>query len=316
MSWEADANNILRSYIPENKEDYTQPLLLALIEHAPTSSGRRNICTDILQCRDDKENDLDTRLRALGKWYETKLFLPLKAGGGKTPKPSEHPSRQPSMDDETILNELLISGMVSHRESTSVKKASLIRDNYRSVMSGIFDVISIRDGRVPDTRYKGPTQAAHILPFSLGNPDAATVLTALEHFSGTSLLVDLCGQNINRLSNILTLTLDEHFYFGELTAWLEATTDDEHTYRIHATSQYHSLPEDSIVQFTTPDAERLPLPDPRYLAIHAACAKVLHASGIGEHIDQVLRDYEELPVLATDGTSNALFEALQRISIQ
>ncbi|CAE6411930.1 unnamed protein product [Rhizoctonia solani] len=239
----------------------------------------------------------------------------VKAGGGKTPKPSEYPSRQASMDDDTILNELLISGRVAYRESTSVKRASLIRDSYRSVISGLVDVISIRDGLVPDTRYKSPTQAAHILPFSLGNHDAM-VWTVLEHFSGMSLLVDLCGQNINRLSNILTLTQDEHFYFGELTAWLEATTDGEHTYRICATSQYHNLPEDSIVQFTTPDAERLPLPDPRFLAIHAACAKVLHASGMGKHIDRVLRDYEETPVLATDGTSNTLFEALQRISVQ
>jgi len=45
------------------------------------------------------------------------------------------------------------------------------------------------------------------------------------------------------------------------------------------------------------------LPDPRYLRIHAACAKVAHLSGAGEYVDAVFRDMESIRVLATNGSS-------------
>lgn len=48
---------------------------------------------------------------------------------------------------------------------------------------------------------------------------------------------------------------------------------------------------------------RLAVPDPRYLALHAACAKVAHLSGAGLYMDQVHRDMEELSVLSQDGSS-------------
>jgi hypothetical protein len=47
----------------------------------------------------------------------------------------------------------------------------------------------------------------------------------------------------------------------------------------------------------------LSLPDPRYLKLHAACGRVAHLSGAGEHVDRVLRDAELVAVLANDGSS-------------
>ena len=52
-----------------------------------------------------------------------------------------------------------------------------------------------------------------------------------------------------------------------------------------------------------PTNHNLPPPDPRYLKLHAACAKVAHLSGAGEYIDNVLRDTETTRVLAKDGSS-------------
>lgn len=52
----------------------------------------------------------------------------------------------------------------------------------------------------------------------------------------------------------------------------------------------------------------VPLPDPRYLALHAACAKIAHKSGAAETIDLLLRDYEELLVLSPDGSSSKVLE--------
>jgi hypothetical protein len=71
------------------------------------------------------------------------------------------------------------------------------------------------------------------------------------------------------------------------------------------------------VTFTTPDPQNLPLPSPEYLKIHAACARVAHLSGAGEHIDQVLRELEDTKVLSKDGASvDALDHALLPLSQQ
>jgi len=62
------------------------------------------------------------------------------------------------------------------------------------------------------------------------------------------------------------------------------------------------------VTFTTPDEVKLPVPSPEYLAIHAACAKVAHLSGAGEHIDKILREMEDTKVLSKDGASAEILE--------
>ena len=72
------------------------------------------------------------------------------------------------------------------------------------------------------------------------------------------------------------------------------------------------LPE--TVTFTTQD--NAPLPDPHFLALHAACAKVAHLSGAGEYIYGVDRDIDTTPVLSKDGSSSrVLIEAMTRIAI-
>lgn len=60
------------------------------------------------------------------------------------------------------------------------------------------------------------------------------------------------------------------------------------------------------VDFTTSDPVKRPLPDPRYLKLHAACARVAHLSGAAEYIDQILREEEVTQVLAVDGGSSEL----------
>lgn len=60
------------------------------------------------------------------------------------------------------------------------------------------------------------------------------------------------------------------------------------------------------------DDDTLHLPDRRYLCLHAACSKIAHASGAATLIDQFLRDYEELPTLAGDGSSYMVLEQALR----
>ena len=56
----------------------------------------------------------------------------------------------------------------------------------------------------------------------------------------------------------------------------------------------------------------LPLPNPVYLSIDAACCRVAHLSGAGEYIEKILEDLEDIQVLAKDGSSARLLSfALQ-----
>ncbi|KDN37843.1 hypothetical protein RSAG8_09897, partial [Rhizoctonia solani AG-8 WAC10335] len=266
MDWEAEATLIVNAYTPEGPQDLTKPLLLALLKYAPTEGGRKNICIEILKCRDDNCSNTP-QLKAVcgnsrgGTSPDSCIQYLVRAQGGKTPEPSEHPSREESMDKETLLNELLINGEIAYRELEKVKRVSLFRDNNRSVICGAMDFISVELGLVPDLKNSSPTLAAHILPFSLGTyHQGATAWAVLQNFSGMELQADLCGHNINRLSNILTLTLDQHYFFGRLTAWLEPAEEGEHAYRVCATHQFRNFPKGKVVQFTTHDIQKLGVP--------------------------------------------------------
>lgn len=71
---------------------------------------------------------------------------------------------------------------------------------------------------------------------------------------------------------------------------------------------------DKLVRFQTRN-KLIPLPSPRYLALHAACAQVIHTCGLGEYIDGIMVEIKDLPVLPEDGSSNALLNALHRVPV-
>ena len=54
------------------------------------------------------------------------------------------------------------------------------------------------------------------------------------------------------------------------------------------------------VTFTSPNPEMYPLPDPRYLAFHASVAKVVHMASMAEHLDDILRKYDNTRVLSVE----------------
>lgn len=63
----------------------------------------------------------------------------------------------------------------------------------------------------------------------------------------------------------------------------------------------YDIGSDRPIEFVTSTA--IPLPSPRYLALHAACAKVCQISGAGEIIDEYVRKWEDMAVLSEDGSS-------------
>lgn len=59
------------------------------------------------------------------------------------------------------------------------------------------------------------------------------------------------------------------------------------------------------------------LPNPYYLRIHAACARIAHISGADEYMNAFVRDLEGTHVLANDGSSLPLLEtALQAATVR
>jgi len=157
------------------------------------------------------------------------------------------------------------------------------------------------------------TQAAHIFPASTNkhiatgeerHPKtdyAATAWAVVDRFGGVKVTEELNGANIHRLGNVMTMQVDVHMKFDSLGIWFEET-GTPNKYNICARRQANLAGLPPTVTFTTTDP-RLPLPDPRYLRVHAACARVAHLSGAGECIDRVIRDMQYTDVLAPDGSS-------------
>jgi hypothetical protein len=130
----------------------------------------------------------------------------------------------------------------------------------------------------------------------------------------------LNGAMVHSLPNIMTMEKDIHDRFDRLQVWFEATVslsfvvhrslntsavqNIENQYRPKSCIATVVLPE--VVTFTSSDPERLPLPSPKLLALHATCSKVARMSGAAEYLDKFDRDMDDLDVLAPDGTSSAV----------
>ncbi|KAF9506060.1 hypothetical protein BS47DRAFT_1277893, partial [Hydnum rufescens UP504] len=48
------------------------------------------------------------------------------------------------------------------------------------------------------------------------------------------------------------------------------------------------------------------LPNPRFLRLHAAVARVIHMSGATEYVENYLRDLQDTHVFASDGTTSTM----------
>ncbi|CAE6468112.1 unnamed protein product [Rhizoctonia solani] len=217
------------------------------------------------------------------------------------------------MEREIILNEAHLSA--AKRDPKKLKNLTLLRDGYQSIITGVVDRGTAKARGVPRDVEVAVTEAAHILPFSLATklPERADVCTVLSSFSGWDVATIIGGDEINRLGNVFTLTTHEHAHFGQLDWWLEKVQETNDTYAICSAWRVAGIPTGATVKFAD-NGSGLELPDPRLIAIHAACAKVLDQSGMAEFVDNELRDMEETPVLAEDGSSKALMTALRCIA--
>lgn len=64
-----------------------------------------------------------------------------------------------------------------------------------------------------------------------------------------------------------------------------------------------------------PPAKPYPLPNPYYLRIHAACARIAHLSGVDHYVNAFLQDLDNAYALASDGSSLPLLETALQIAV-
>ncbi|KIJ54918.1 hypothetical protein M422DRAFT_153287 [Sphaerobolus stellatus SS14] len=265
-----------------------------MVIEAPSVEGRLEISTEIIRCTEDH------KFQQLANLYKDHFVRCFKAAKGRTPTPSRHPSAPSFNAQKDRFREKLVETPSNYVDA---KKLALRRDNFRCMLTGKLDAASIlrNDVKYTDDLEGAPTNPAHIFDQST-NQNLANVLAiqreyaasahaVLDRFGQINSIEELNGPAVHRLQNILTLEIGKHMYFDQLNIWLERKPD-------------------VMVEFTSSDPE-LALPDPRYLALHAACARVAHLSGAAEYLSEIFDDLEQLKVLVKDGSSTeALYHAL------
>ncbi|KAG8730210.1 hypothetical protein FRC10_002981 [Ceratobasidium sp. 414] len=289
----AAAQDRIQRYQPEGDQDRTAPLLRALLEYSPIDPS--DLCNDIAAAATDEQ------LKALGCWYRDGVLIPMRASGHRTPWITTHPSA----DSPNGAGDHNVAGLEpAARDQANTRASAAERDGHCCVLTGIYS------DKHPDAKtldlFTDPTVAAHIIPFFWigGKPkDRPMIWTVVERYAGIK-LEELNGKEINKLQNVLTVTEHVHKRFGNLEIWLEAIPNRPNSYYLRkARAGLLVRPDGYEIIFTTG-----PLPEPRYLALHAACARVLHVTGMAEGIDKLLEDWEARKVLSADGSSAELLD--------
>ncbi|TBU33647.1 hypothetical protein BD311DRAFT_711563 [Dichomitus squalens] len=291
-----------------------QDLLLAVLRCAPNEEGRVNVASKIIHCGDayKEARRLDScHFAQLADFFWRNIIVPVRVSGGRTPQPRSRMSHSGIASADASHS----PGMEAVNALQGVIKATLERDRYRCVVTGKVDPETVANGpgSLTGTGYE-VTRVAHIIPFSLRNSvgyssdcDSASaahipsIWCALECFGGIS-LAKLMHNGINSLDNVITLSATLHRYFTELQVALEPVPDAANTYKVLTWGKVAprlGLPK-TVKLFTSTDA---PLPNPTYLALHAAICRLVWASARAEELTDVLTDLEDITLLAEDGSS-------------
>ncbi|CAE6535382.1 hypothetical protein RSOLAG22IIIB_01221 [Rhizoctonia solani] len=203
---------------------------------------------------------------------------------------------------DRIQSDSMIAASMSHAEA---EKQSLIRDNYRCMLSGAVDdrafesLPSVQAEVIATNKSVVDTQCCHILTehACCGHVEEIKYGDTLHnwtiaHLFGSTHKDRLAGPGIHDLRNTLTLERGIHACFTRFLIWLEPTGKSENQYALRRKNKYiyKWLPDVFEFSSTSPD---LSLPDPQYLAIHAACARVVMLSGAAYYIEEFLGKADE-----------------------
>jgi len=296
-----------------------------MLLHVPSAGGRAAIAHDINNCA---ENDA---LRRLGNMFKDFIIRCFRGNKGCMPTPTLHPSA-PSFDlNIQGIKVLLEAPQKSH---TDAKQLALRRDQYRCLLrTHMVHGSAVRAKLVEFHPERGDDvetlECAHIFGrFTTEKPNekdkknyASAVLEMFRRYGEVDIQRFVTGDSVHDLRNILRLSHGAHDDFGALRICLEVT-DQEDIYTVKAFPEYLShrykqpvvlTQRTIIVDEETQETITYPKPDPKLLALHTSCAHVLHMSGAAEYVEKVVREFEEINVLASDGRSaDLLCNALLR----
>jgi len=302
-------------------------LLLDLWRHQSHSFGLipyKRLLTEISSClRSGTEEKVHAAIYDLGLFYRNHLLRVFRSDGGPVPSVSQHPSR-PSME---LVRERIIKDIKTPSTKPDARKHALLRDGYRCPLTGAYDLESCDNHPELAARAdaEGATQTtlqcAHIFSESAQDGDkadyAASALAILKMFGLTDSAESLVGGNVNKHFNTFIMAGHLHYLFDHLKFWFEEIPGMPNTYNVCAHNpmffvRVMGAPRRQVTFTVDPDVEAAckangkpvpALPSPALLAIRAACSRVAHMAGAAEQVDQILRDLEQTPVMAEDGTT-------------
>ncbi|KAH9175894.1 hypothetical protein EDB89DRAFT_235099 [Lactarius sanguifluus] len=313
-------------------ESYEQKLVHVrvvgyLIREGPSLTASEFVAKEV----NSSEGDEDKIDKAGEKYFHHYLRAFKKSGG---PTPTSPLSACDAFETKQgMVTEMLRQADKPPQDQKEAKRQALARDNFQCIVSGNYDLdmasqnddLSAAACSFSPPRV-GITQCAHIIPSSTNenildsrdkHEHAASFWAILGCFGYEDLPYKLKGKGIHSLDNVMTLGTSVHHSFDQLKMWFEAK-GSPNTYTIKATGPlFLTLCKAADCKITlTSEDPRLPLPNPDYLEIHAACCRVAHLSGAGEYMDKVLDDLEDARVLSEDGsTAHMLSFALQKEAI-
>ncbi|KAI9466109.1 hypothetical protein BJY52DRAFT_1413613 [Lactarius psammicola] len=331
-------DDVLRNVIRPNsamlraadRRYHLDKLLSAMLEHAPHPLGRRYVAVCLHIAHQKGEDGV---LGAAKAWLDN-LLLPMLAIS-KAIKSEPVTSQSPTIEDTTVQ----YIGSASRAGQPVLRASIALREQYRCAITKIFDSARAekleragRLGEVPDDG-QSPMEAAHIIPFLLNKFDDKVINTSPEivrdvlSFSRLTHLrrqtdaartwdmlqcwtqIDfrtLTGLNINSPTNAIYMTKAEHAAFGRFKFYLdkEAYPDIPNKYKVRMPRKSTRLSNGSRevdVEFPPREKSSIEPPNPDYLKVHGAFAKVLSLCGAAEYMGSVERDAEMEGTLRLNG---------------
>ncbi|KAK0472331.1 hypothetical protein IW261DRAFT_1405221 [Armillaria novae-zelandiae] len=297
--------------------------------HSPSIEGKATLVQEILGCSRDGEF-----LAGLAYLYVMGMIRVFRNPKSSVPTSlSSHSSRASFQATADNIAAVLAQPTTS---SHVAKDLALARDNYRCILSGTVDAVSLRQApmlvKKTSTDPAGSTSLGHIFGQStMDNTTgmttaaraklawAASAAAVVERFAGISVVNELNGNDIHRPQNTFTIAGHLHSLFDMLYFSLRPIeSDDNNTYEIHTYPSGLNTTYRCPDRVTLTDATNgnIPLPDRRYFQLHDACARIAHLSGAGDIVEQLLRDMEDMKVLAEDGGSNQLLSLVLSSRLQ
>lgn len=125
------------------------------------------------------------------------------------------------------------------------------------------------------------------------------------------------GVDIDRPRNAITLSLAMHKFFGNFEIFFKRVADDTaDTYQIQAFHPFLAAQLQFPIRRTLFSHPSIDPPLERLLELHSAIGHVLHLSGAGDYINDILRSMEDGGVVREDGSTQlgALVNAALLIS--